>query len=340
MPINPLAGYVNRDNELALFQRMLRGEVQRRVLLILDRAEQGKTCLLLRLAQECKDSDPPVPVVLLDFDRRHSSITDYTGIGNEVRRALGDARTPALGACLDVARQPVDTATGRTSHRSALLAVLTDQFKEDELFTICFELGFKYDNLHGKGLEGTARELILLCERRGQLDTLWAHLEQRRPSVRGEQVVRTPDTHASGADAPSEVELGQALLDDLAALAGTIPCLVILIDTFEQAGRETCAWLERWLLEPLANKLTHVLVVVAGRPECRALFPPTPRWGPLVETLQHLNALSDEDILAHYELRGVPLPPGERTLFQIARLSPAKMAQVGDLLLEARGGGA
>jgi hypothetical protein len=52
-----------------------------------------------------------------------------------------------------------------------------------------------------------------------------------------------------------------------------------------------------------------------------------------------LTALSDDDILAHYEMRGIPVPREERRLLQIARLSPAKMAQVGDLLLQTRGGG-
>jgi hypothetical protein len=39
--------------------------------------------------------------------------------------------------------------------------------------------------------------------------------------------------------------VGRALRDDLAALAGAYPRVVVLIDTLEQASEETCAWLEQ-----------------------------------------------------------------------------------------------
>ena len=110
MPIDVLAGFVDRTEELALFHRMLRCEIDKRLLLLFEHAEQGKTCFLLKLAHDCETLAPPVPVVLLDFDQRRSGLTDYAGVGREVRESLGDERTPALCACEGVggARVGVD----------------------------------------------------------------------------------------------------------------------------------------------------------------------------------------------------------------------------------------
>ena len=43
MPVNPLDGFVDRDIERALFQAMLRGESDKRILCLFAPGEQGKT---------------------------------------------------------------------------------------------------------------------------------------------------------------------------------------------------------------------------------------------------------------------------------------------------------
>ena len=97
--ISALPGFVDRTRELALFRRMLAGEVPQRILCILESAERGKTYLLLRLLHECEQQAPPLPVVLLNFDRRSSGLADYLGVAREVRRSLGDGAVPAVCAC-------------------------------------------------------------------------------------------------------------------------------------------------------------------------------------------------------------------------------------------------
>jgi hypothetical protein len=46
-----------------------------------------------------------------------------------------------------------------------LLRVLVDRFSDDELRTLCFELGVDYENLGGTGKAGKARELLTFLER-------------------------------------------------------------------------------------------------------------------------------------------------------------------------------
>jgi hypothetical protein len=335
MPIDVLAGFVDRRDELTLFHQMLRGEVDKRVLLVLDAAEKGKTCFLRRVAHECRKFEPAAQVLLLDFDQRRSGLTDCASIGREVRRVLGDERAPALCAC--EGRPPAD-ASG-TAYRGALLQVLVEQFSEVELDNLCFVLGEEHENLSAKGLAGKARELIRLFERLGRVDELLAEIERQRPSLRRSELSQAASAPPSRSTTASEPEMGRALFSDLAGLAETHSHLVVLIDTFEHASPETCAWLERWLFEPLERELAHVWVVVAGRPECEKLFSSSPQWGHLARTLQRLNPLSDDDILMHYKLREISVSQEETSLvLRMARLSPAKMAQVGDLLQQAQGG--
>ena len=146
---------------------------------------------------------------------------------------------------------------------------------------------------------------------------------------------------STGSPTPEQVaqqreELGRALRDDLARLDRA----VVLVDTFEHASEETRSWLERWLFEPLRSQLRHVILVVAGRPECQYFFTQPCLWSHLIDAIDRFTPFSDDDILAHYRQRGLTVSEVEVSLLQIARMSPAKMAGVGDLLEQARAGGA
>ncbi|MDY7042280.1 MAG: hypothetical protein SVX38_15605 [Chloroflexota bacterium] len=141
--------------------------------------------------------------------------------------------------------------------------------------------------------------------------------------------------------ARQKAEMGRALRSDLARLAASHRRAVLLVDTFEHAlkDKETCAWLERWLFEPLRRELPHVLLVIAGRSQCRAFFDRPRLWGGLVATIDRFTPFSDDDILAHYRQRGFTISEAEiPLLLDMARPSPAAMAQAGDLLEQARGG--
>lgn len=58
---------------------------------------------------------------------------------------------------------------------------LSEQFKLDELASLCADLGIDFENLGGEGKDGKARELVDYCRRRNWLDNLLAMCEQLRP---------------------------------------------------------------------------------------------------------------------------------------------------------------
>lgn len=288
MPRDPLAHFVDRERELGLFRAMLSDSADKRILLILDEGEQGKSCLLRRLLGECEAHGRPA--VLLDFDRRRSGLGDWRDVAGAVRRGLGDERTPHLCACE------------------------ADLFRPRPLVHV----------QTGSGEGGVD------FGRRGQFG------QAAISDVAGRDRVSIGDV--SGSVPPVDPRLardatGRALVKDLAAL----PNAVLLVDTFEGADQEACTWLESWLLEPLRRQLPRVLLVIAGRPACRPFFERPVLWGSLVTALYRLDALSDEDILAHYQKRGLPVSRDEESLLRIARANPARMAQIGDWLEQ--GGG-
>ncbi len=60
---------------------------------------------------------------------------------------------------------------------------IVDHYDREELRTLCFELGVKFDALPGDGTAAKARELILYLARRGELEKLLDTLRQGRPEA-------------------------------------------------------------------------------------------------------------------------------------------------------------
>jgi len=293
MPLDIARDFVDRTQELARFQRMLAGEPPRRILCILERGEQGKTCFLLRLFHECEQQRSPVPVVLLDFDQRRGGLTDCFSVASQVRRHLGDERTPAICACEEAIFRSVPTVNVPGSAGDGSV-----------------DFG-KRDDFTGATIRDVAGH------------DLYQNVSIFTGPPTPQQVARQKE------------ELGRAMRDDLARLGRA----VVLVDTFEHASEETRSWLERWLFEPLRRELCHVILVVAGRPECQYFFTQPCLWSHLIDAIDRFTPFSDDDILAHYRQRGLTVSEMEASLLQIARISPAKMAGIGDLLEQARGGG-
>lgn len=63
-----------------------------------------------------------------------------------------------------------------------LRQVVTQSFDDEELHTLCADLGIDYDSLPGEGKAAKARELVSYMERRGQTHTLVAACYSQRPN--------------------------------------------------------------------------------------------------------------------------------------------------------------
>lgn len=135
-----------------------------------------------------------------------------------------------------------------------------------------------------------------------------------------------------------KAEMGRALCRDLAGLADSHRRVTLLVDTFEDASEETCAWLERWIFSALRRELTHVLLVVAGRLQCQPFFEQPRPWSGLIAPLR-FDPFTDDEILAYYRQRGLHVTEAEKhLLLDLARPSPAQMAELGNRLEQTRGG--
>jgi hypothetical protein len=64
-----------------------------------------------------------------------------------------------------------------------LYQFIAERYDLEELRTLCFSLGVRYDDLGGEGLGAKIRELILKLGRQGSLDRLLAQLQQDHPKL-------------------------------------------------------------------------------------------------------------------------------------------------------------
>ena len=79
-----------------------------------------------------------------------------------------------------------DPTRGEADFRAELRQRLTDHFSEDELRTLCFDMGLDYEDLTGEGKTGKARELVALVERQNNMARLIAQCRLLRPNVQWE----------------------------------------------------------------------------------------------------------------------------------------------------------
>jgi Effector-associated domain 7 len=60
---------------------------------------------------------------------------------------------------------------------------IVEHFDDEELRTLCFDVGVDYDNLRGQGKEAKARELIDYMQRQGRLSDVIQACRKARPRV-------------------------------------------------------------------------------------------------------------------------------------------------------------
>ena len=82
------------------------------------------------------------------------------------------------------------------NHTSRFHQFITEHYSLEEIRTLCFDLGIKYENLGGgEKLNSKARELVLWAGKQDKLDQLLAAVERDRPGLLGEAGLGTgPET--------------------------------------------------------------------------------------------------------------------------------------------------
>ena len=100
---------------------------------------------------------------------------------------------------------------------------LDEYFNEEELQTLCFDLGVEYGNLPAQSKAAKARELVALMQRQGRMDELVAAVARQRPNVEWQSILNRPG-EAATPDAESSSLLGQEQdwLEDLTHGGGQV----------------------------------------------------------------------------------------------------------------------
>lgn len=298
MGFNIAKDYVDRDEERARFHAMRSGKTDERILVILVPGEKGKSCLLSRLRYECEKEAPATPLVLLDFNRQRSTLSDEIHVAQEIRRCCGDACVSRVCECLDeIARPPapvhIQTGAGTGG--------------------VDFGRRGRFDEAEVSGTAGRDNISVSVNAPTG--------------------LALTPEQREA-----QKEKLGRALRDDLRELGAADARAVILIDTFEQVYPEMRAWLERWLFEPLCREVQNVMLVIAGRPDhpdyppLRPYFEHPHRWGYLVSTIERLAPFSHAEVLTFFHGQGISIAKEEHHFLNIACENPARMWQFVDWL--------
>jgi hypothetical protein len=73
--------------------------------------------------------------------------------------------------------------TNQSDFRARLRQNLTDRFSEEELRTLCFDMGLDYESLPAQGKAGKAREIVAQVEREGATTKLIEQCRLLRPNV-------------------------------------------------------------------------------------------------------------------------------------------------------------
>ncbi|MCB8943613.1 MAG: NACHT domain-containing protein [Ardenticatenaceae bacterium] len=79
-----------------------------------------------------------------------------------------------------------------------LRQILLDYFDQEELITLCFDLGVDYESLPGAGKANKARDLVAYLQRHGRLPQLLTLGQQERPHVQWPSLPTTSDDSSPG----------------------------------------------------------------------------------------------------------------------------------------------
>jgi len=79
---------------------------------------------------------------------------------------------------------PTDAIKPKKEQLTNLRQILVERFSNGEIQDLCFDLGVRYDDLPGQGLNDKARELIAYLERHSRILELVRKGEQIRPDIR------------------------------------------------------------------------------------------------------------------------------------------------------------
>ena len=134
--------------------------------------QMGKTSLLLRLGAELSSS---IRCCRVDFQSipRATALEAFRYLAQRLERSVQ----------LVDSQVAINDKLQKEAYFTTLHELLTASFNNEEIRTLCFELGVVYDDLGGEGRSDKIRELVLYMSRLNRLDALVEVAIKQRPSV-------------------------------------------------------------------------------------------------------------------------------------------------------------
>ncbi|MCB8945303.1 MAG: hypothetical protein H6658_16270 [Ardenticatenaceae bacterium] len=282
--------FVNFEKKVGGFQKLIRPDVPKSVMVIEAAKDMGKSWLVSWMQQYCQ-RDAGVPVATIHFGDALEiyRIEDDLDLVRLLRDRLGQPQYfNQLNAIINQYTDP--DLSGNTSALAILRRNIEEYFNLEELQDLTFEIGIRYENIAGDTLRAKTRELVIYCDRNSLIELLLTTLERERPSVPikwREGFNTTPTTLAVvtiTTDTPiedkrgriqalsdrereyAEQQINQAFFDCLTKLATDKAPLVFLLDATEKAPTKATRWIQHELLQRIRQGLLpQANVIMTGR---------------------------------------------------------------------------
>jgi hypothetical protein len=285
---NPLL-FVNQEQKIRGFQKLLEPATPQAVMVIEAPRDMGKTWLVAYLQDRCQQPDVAAPAAFVDFrhPREIHEIQDVLGLIRLLRNKLNQ---PAFfhelnGTINSFTSNKQEGMAGRVMLRG----MMERYFDPDDIAGLAFDLLIDFDNLpggsRGNTKSGKIRALIEECEQQKRLAELVELCARQRPSVDWSPVhtaaspTTLPEMDEAVADqngrlwADTEIErqraerqINDAFFACLAQLMVAKKQVVFLFDSVEEAPDVAKNWLRHELLLRLRDgQINDAVVIITGR---------------------------------------------------------------------------
>jgi len=267
IPVTKPPDFIDRKEEIELFEKMLAGNTLERVLALIIKPQRGKTYLMHCFQELCWQRQ--IPAALVDFDTRQREVVYYRKFVRQVCDDLGSDNFPEVAACeqqlhADFPMVPIQTGPGQAGTHFGTKG----HFEEADL-----------DRISG-------RDQVQI----------------------GDMTYFGPQDQAAARQEKLMYEMGRAFQSGLARMCGQ-DRVVLLLDTYEHAHKETRNWINEWVLNHLADRYPNLIVVIAGRPELYSYFDQPRPWASLMHLREELSHPEEGDIRKFFaEIQDIVIP--------------------------------
>ncbi|MFN2180052.1 MAG: hypothetical protein ACK2UV_11245 [Candidatus Promineifilaceae bacterium] len=325
--------FTDRLRQFQGFKEMLLREHPQTFMLVETPFPYGKTWLLKKMAYHCRDSEPVVPAVYIDF---RNPLIDKVDDFQVVQLLSESFEAPAFFQPLfaEVARHGEDDAWLPVGAMQRLVDEILVSFNSEGQLKLLFRyVDANYDLLPGDGGLEKTFEFVAFCLRRNSLDQLLETLVGEREDRADSWRALIADIEKAAAESMPDLPIGgfakltapdqerEHIMQAVTAVfiaclenyLGQLDRLVLLLDSYEDSTHEAQRWLEKSFVPHLTREKIKagLIMVIAGRqtfyvndPEVRKLIL-RDQENQLYPEKYYVGVFSEEHIAEYIEKRKI-----------------------------------